>query len=164
MQKPNKIITIIPSFRKFLPPKSFKAIMMFGKLFINIRDKEEFEKNEREGKNVYLKNHEMIHVKQAITTSNSWFLFYILYIWYWFKNLPLINGFDMPYKFIPFELEAYYHEDNLSYCEKYVNGTENYKHYKFSLKEKRKIYKEYKEMKKIKFITFHDFLHKKFSF
>lgn len=159
MKKPNEIINLIPSFRKFLPPKNFKAIMMFGKIFINIKNQEKYYEDERKGNNAYFKNHEMIHVQQAIKTHNSWLLFYLLYVWFWLKNLPFIFGLNFAYKFIPFEMEAYYYQKDLTYTEKHINGTENYKIFnKVTLKEKRKLYKEYISMKKDKFIAFNDFL------
>ena len=60
--------------------------------------------------------HEMTHVKQAESTHNSWFCFYVLYLWYWILNFPLfIYGAMMPYYFIPFELEAYNNETDWKY-------------------------------------------------
>jgi hypothetical protein len=60
--------------------------------------------------------HEMTHVRQAEGTHDSWFCFYILYLWQWVLNFPLfIYGATMPYLFIPFELEAYNNELNWKY-------------------------------------------------
>lgn len=165
MTKPSDIICLIPSFRKFLPPKNFYALMMFGKIFINIKNQDKYYDNEKKGNNAYLKNHEMIHVQQAIKIHNSWILYYLLYIWFWLKNLPFIFDLDFAYKFIPFEMEAYYYEKDFTYTEIHRNGTDNYKFFnKFTLKEKRSLYKQYLSMKKEKFITFHDFLISKIKF
>ena len=89
--------------------------------------------------------HEMTHVKQAESTHDSWFCFYILYIWYWLLNFPLfIYGTMMPYYFIPFELEAYNNEIDWNYS---TNGAvyQWKKFKKLTLKEKLKLAKQYKE-------------------
>lgn len=165
MKKPKDITELSVSFRKLLPPKSFYCMMMFGTMFINERNKDKYEARELNGLNKPLKNHEMIHVKQAITKHNSWVLYYLCYIWMWLKNLPFINGFDMPYKFIPFEMEAYYYEDDFEYCMNHSDGTNFYEQFNnLTLKEKKNLYNEYKEMKKTQFIAFKKFLHLKFDF
>ena len=65
-----------------------------------------------------LKNHEMIHLRQAQSTHNSWLCFYIMYMWYWLRALPLnrkIKG--AAYRLNPFEMEAYAHEHDLHYLD-----------------------------------------------
>ena len=63
-----------------------------------------------------LKNHEMIHLRQAQSCGDSWLRFYLLYIWYWLRALPanrkLKHG---AYLLNPFELEAYFRMSNLDY-------------------------------------------------
>jgi hypothetical protein len=73
--------------------------------------------------------HEMSHVKQAESTHNSWFCFYVLYLWYWVLNFPLfIYGAMMPYYFIPFELEAFINEIDHTYpTHGAVNGWRKFK-------------------------------------
>lgn len=164
IKKPKEIIELEVSYRRLLPPSSFKYMMMFGKLFINKKNKEKFEENEKKGLNEKAKNHEMIHVKQAVNKKNSWLLFYLSYFWMWLKNLPLFNGFEFPYKFIAFEMEAFYFEDDMVYIKNNDNGCSNYQYFdSLSLKEKKRLYNEYKEMKKEKYISYHNFLKLKFS-
>lgn len=95
-------------------------------------------------------SHEMIHVRQAESTKNSWFCFYVLYLWYWIINLPLlITGLYMPYYFIPFELEAMANETNHDYSTH--GAVYEWKEYKkFSFKEKYKLAKLYNETYKPK--------------
>lgn len=93
-------------------------------------------------------SHEMIHVKQAESTHDSWFCFYTLYLWYWIINFPLFFfGLMMPYYFIPFELEAMNNETNHEYTE---NGAvlQWKKFKKLTIKQKFKLSKEYKKNKK----------------
>ena len=58
-------------------------------------------------------NHEKIHLVQQ---RELWILgFYILYLWYWIKaRVKGLNSSDAYYA-IPFEKEAYKHENNLKY-------------------------------------------------
>lgn len=66
----------------------------------------------------YSKNHETVHVHQAVSTKDSWFRYYIEYVWEWICNFPLIFiNIYAPYKFIPMELDAYKNEEN----DEYVN-------------------------------------------
>ena len=61
-------------------------------------------------------SHETLHIRQAESTKDSWFVYYTLYLWQWFCNFPLFFvGWRMPYNFIPFELEAFTNETNHDY-------------------------------------------------
>jgi len=63
-----------------------------------------------------LKNHEMIHLRQAQNTHNSWMCFYARYLWYsllaarYFRKLN-----NASYYLNPFEMEAYLHQNDMSY-------------------------------------------------
>ena len=66
-----------------------------------------------------MKNHEMIHLRQAQSTGDSWLRFYLLYIWYWLRALPMNRL--MPhaaYLLNPFEMEAYLRMNDLGYLER----------------------------------------------
>ena len=58
-------------------------------------------------------NHEKIHLVQQ---RELWLVgFYLLYVWYWLKaRAKGLNGADAYYA-IPFEKEAYTHQNNLKY-------------------------------------------------
>lgn len=94
-----------------------------------------------------LKSHETIHVRQAESMKDSWFRFYIRYIWDWICNLPLITvSKNSPYYFIATELEAYMHEDDFEYCQNgAVYGWKEYE--KMSMKDKKKYAKDFKDKK-----------------
>jgi hypothetical protein len=58
-------------------------------------------------------NHEAIHIKQQ---QELWIIpFYLLYVYYWLKNK--LDGQDNlhAYANIPFEVEAYKNQDDISY-------------------------------------------------
>ena len=75
--------------------------------------------------------------------NDSWFNFYLRYVWEYICNLPLIFiNLYAPYMFMPIEMEAYLNQDNWDYC---MNGaTYQWKEFeKLTLKEKRAMAKEY---------------------
>ena len=89
-----------------------------------------------------LKNHEMIHLRQAQSCGDSWIRFYLLYIWYWLRALPANRKMKHgAYLINPFEIEAYRHMNNLSYL---ANGeaTEWRKFAKMSIKERINLYEQ----------------------
>lgn len=142
--RPSQIKEMIVKYTWCIPFGSFFIMTFWGKMLIKRRDKDDWEKVKNTSYGAKYTNHEMIHVKQAVSTNDSWFKFYLLYIWYYLKTLPIINGFKMPYYFIPFEIEAYRYEDDLSYIEKNNNGTTDWKRYKkLTLKQKKQLYKDY---------------------
>ena len=144
MKKPKNTTKIIAKINKFLCPSGFSAITLFG--IIYVRTEAYLEKiNKTDGIDSLLENHEMIHVKQAVSTHNSWFLFYLLYIWQWLMNLPMIFiDLHAPYKFIAFELEAYANEANIGYQKEIVDGANLWKEFnKLTFLEKWKLAKQY---------------------
>jgi len=62
---------------------------------------------------IIIYNHEKIHLVQQ---RELWVVgFYFLYVWYWLKaRVKGLNGADAYYA-IPFEKEAYQHQNNLKY-------------------------------------------------
>lgn len=85
---------------KFIPFQGYKAINLFGILFVR-----------SELKDVDI-NHEAIHTAQI---KEMFFIFF--YIWYfieWIIRLVLFKKGN-PYRGISFEVEAYYHQDDLDY-------------------------------------------------
>lgn len=67
----------------------------------------------RDRLNITIYNHEKIHLVQQ---RELWVVgFYLLYIWYWLKaRAKGLNNNDA-YRSIPFEKEAYKHQNNLKY-------------------------------------------------
>ena len=71
----------------------------------------------REGSN--MKRHEMIHLRQAQSTGNSWLLFYLRYGWYYLLALPQNRRMkNAAYLLNPFELEAYLNEHDPAYLDR----------------------------------------------
>jgi hypothetical protein len=77
-----------------------------------------------------LKNHEMIHLRQAEDCHDSWLLFYIRYGWYYLRALPYNRKKrNAAYWMNPFELEAYEHEHDLDYLKHRPAGGEEWRKY-----------------------------------
>lgn len=156
--KPSEKNNIEIKFTKFIPFGNYFAMMWKGDVLIKNKDKDKWNniKDSINGKE-YI-NHEKIHLKQAVSTNDSWFNYYLIYVFMYIRNLPIIFGFDFPYKFIAFEMEAYANEDNLQYLDNKEKTEEWRKYNKLSLKDKRKYWKLYKEIRKEKIIGFGDFI------
>ena len=94
--------------------KGYAAITMFGHIFTH----NQHDADRLNAKWTYTKHHEMIHLRQAQNTHNSWFRFYILYMWYSFVALRYIRKTrNAPYYLNPFEIEAYYHTTDIDYAD-----------------------------------------------
>lgn len=114
MKRPSDIIIPEVEFG-IIPPKGFLAITWFGRIIINKKNREYWEKYPDILKNKTI-NHERIHVRQAEKTRNSWFCFYCKYLWCWTKAM-FLSGFknSTAYYCNPFEIEAFLHENNRFY-------------------------------------------------
>jgi hypothetical protein len=154
MKKPSKIKSISAK-KAWLLPSNFEAITLFGVAYCSSKARAD-KINESEAINSQLESHETIHVRQAESTKDSWFIYYMKYIWQWICNLPIIFvNIYAPYKFMEFELEAYRHQDNWDYC---LGKCVDWKRYKkLTLKQKRSLAKEYYRHK----IYFPDFIETK---
>lgn len=89
-----------------------------------------------------LKNHEMIHLRQAQATGDSWIRFYLLYIWYCLRALPMNRHMKRAaYLLNPFELEAYGHMNDLGYADRCKEGAQEWRQYvKMGYRERRAVY------------------------
>lgn len=144
--KPNKIVSVKAKKAWYLP-SSILAITWFGIIYCKTREYAD-SINSTTVIDTVLKSHETIHVRQAETMNNSWFRFYMRYIWEWIKNLPLITiNSWAPYRFMPIEMEAYNHEYNYDYANSGKVG-EWREFEKLTLKEKRELAKEYYKSRK----------------
>ena len=109
------LINKMPVIRNsFWLRKGYAALTFFGTVIASTQeDAEEFE-----DKKSTLRNHEMIHLRQAQSTHDSWLLFYLLYGWYSLLALPYCRKMkNAVYWLNPFEIEAYLHEDDLHYLD-----------------------------------------------
>lgn len=88
----------------YLLPKGYRGLTIFPFIFIkDILDK----------KNRILINHERIHIRQQIELLI--FLFFILYFLEFFIRLIQYKNWDLAYRNISFEREAYANEKDLYY-------------------------------------------------
>ena len=77
-----------------------------------------------------LKNHEMIHLKQAISTGDTWWRFYCLYLRYYLQGHRARKKYaNASYWLNPFEIEAYEHMHDLSYLEQCKNGATEWRRF-----------------------------------
>ena len=140
MKRPSKI-KIVSAKKAWFLFSGFVAITLFGVIYCKSQSRVD-EINKTDKIDSQLESHETIHVRQAESTSDSWIVFYLKYIWQWIKNFPLIFvNVDAPYKFMPFELEAYRYQDEWDYCLAKCEGWKRYN--KLKLKEKRIFAKKY---------------------
>ncbi|NDW10703.1 hypothetical protein [Dysgonomonas sp. 520] len=91
-------------YNKILPTKKFKAINLFGIIFVR--------KEHGTLTNIQL-NHESIHTAQA--KEMLFLFFYIFYVFEWlFRLIQYRNSMEAYYN-ISFEREAYENQDNPNY-------------------------------------------------
>lgn len=143
--KPSKISNITAKVNKWLCPPGFAGITICGTVYV--RSEKALKKvMNSDGIDSSFENHELIHVRQAESTSDSWLRFYLLYVWYWLKNLPMLFiWIKAPYVFIPFELEAYGNQYDYEYSKGKCNEWKKYK--KLSFKTRWKLVKEYAKIR-----------------
>lgn len=139
--KPSKLTKVVGKKAKFLLPR-FSAITWKGCVYCK-RQEDADEINKTPEIDSQLESHETIHIRQAESAHDSWFRFYVRYVWDWIKNLPLIFvNLYAPYKFEAMELEAYLHQDEWDYCTH--GAVSEWKEFeKIPMKEKRAWAKEY---------------------
>jgi len=140
MKRPSKI-KIVSAKKAWLMLPNFSAITLFGIVYCKTKKMAD-EINKTDKIDSKLESHETIHVRQAESTKDSWVVYYLKYIWQWILNFPLIFvNLYAPYKFMPFELEAYANQDNWDYC---LGKCEYWKKYNtLTLKQKKQFAKEY---------------------
>lgn len=91
-------------YNKFLPPKGFLAINLFGTVFARRKDKP---------LNATIINHEAIHTAQG--KKLLWLLFYLFYVLEWFIRFIQYRSRKDAYRNISFEREAYVNQYNVEY-------------------------------------------------
>ena len=113
--RPSKLVDMPATVNRFLCRKGYTAITLFGHLFT----REQRAADRLNGKYDALKNHEMIHLRQAQDTGNSWYRFYLRYMWYSLLALRFFRKQrNAAYYLNPFEIEAYGHMFDLHYLDR----------------------------------------------
>lgn len=88
----------------FLIRKGYMALTFFGMILTHTRE-EAAKFNEASDA---LKHHEMIHLRQAVSTGDSWWRFYVLYLKFWWQARRVRRRYpNAGYRLNPFEMEAY---------------------------------------------------------
>ena len=117
--RPSRVVDMPAVVNTFWLPKGYEGLTFFGQILAPTQDEADRFNN---GYST-MKNHEMIHLRQAQACGDSWLHFYLLYIWYWAKNrVCLLRKQNRPchlrhaaYLLNPFEMEAYGRMNDLNY-------------------------------------------------
>lgn len=109
--RPSKVVDMPAVVNSFWMRKGFEGLTFFGQILTPSEETAKLFKV-----SPAMKNHEMIHLRQAQSCGDSWLRFYLLYIWYWLRALPANRKMKHgAYLLNPFEMEAYRHMNNLNY-------------------------------------------------
>ena len=140
--RPSKVVDMPAVVNSFWLRKGFEGLTFFGQILTPSEETAKLFKVSSA-----MKNHEMIHLRQAQSCGDSWLRFYLLYIWYWLK-ISCFGGFAIrrkmkhaAYLLNPFEMEAYRHMNDLSYLANH-EANEWRKYAKMSIKERIKLYEQ----------------------
>ena len=136
--RPSKVADMPAVVNTFWLRKGYEGLTFFGQI---LTPTQELADRFNASFNA-LKNHEMIHLRQAQACGDSWLRFYLLYIWYWLKALPANRKMKQAaYLLNPFEMEAYARMHDLDYLK--GPATEWRRYAKMSLEDRLKLYRKY---------------------
>ena len=137
--RPSKITDMPAVVNTFWLRKGYEGLTFFGHI---LAPTQELADRFNGSADRALKNHEMIHLRQAQSCGDSWIRFYLLYIWYWLTGLRMNRKMKhAAYLLNPFEMEAYARMDDLDYLK--GPATEWRKYAKMKLKDRLKLYKKH---------------------
>ena len=137
--RPSKVVDMPAVVNTFWLRKGYEGLTFFGQI---LAPTQELADRFNGSADRALKNHEMIHLRQAQSCGDSWLRFYLLYIWYWLTGLRMNRKMKhAAYLLNPFEMEAYARMDDLDYLK--GPATEWRRYAKMPLKERLKLYKQH---------------------
>ena len=137
--RPSKVADMPAVVNTFWLRKGYEGLTFFGHI---LAPTQELADRFNGSADRALKNHEMIHLRQAQSCGDSWLRFYLLYIWYWLTGLRMNRKMKhAAYLLNPFEMEAYARMNDLDYLK--GPATEWRKYAKMKLKDRLKLYKKY---------------------
>ena len=137
--RPSKITDMPAVVNTFWLRKGYEGLTFFGHI---LAPTQELADRFNGSADRALKNHEMIHLRQAQSCGDSWLRFYLLYIWYWLTGLRMNRKMKhAAYLLNPFEMEAYARMNDLDYLK--GPATEWRKYAKMKLKDRLKLYKKH---------------------
>ena len=141
--RPSKVVDMPAVVNTFWLRKGYEGLTFFGHILAPTQELADA----FNAKPNALKNHEMIHLRQAQSCGDSWLRFYILYIWYWLRTV-CFGGFAVrrqmkhaAYLLNPFEIEAYAHMHDLDYLAK-GEATEWRRYANMSLSDRLRLYQK----------------------
>ena len=136
--RPSKVADMPAVVNTFWLRKGYEGLTFFGQILTPTQElADRFNAGLDE-----MKNHEMIHLRQAQSCGDSWLRFYLLYIWYWIKGLRMNRKMKhAAYLLNPFEMEAYARMHDLDYLK--GPATEWRRYAKIPLKDRLKLYQKY---------------------
>ena len=145
-KRPSRIVDMPAVVNTFWLRKGYEGLTFFGHILApSQQEADRFNEGTASGDRMSaaMKNHEMIHLRQAQACHDSWLCFYLLYIWYWLKGLPMNRKMKhAAYLLNPFEMEAYGRMYDLSYLKRCEDGAQEWRVYaKMSMKQRLEIYK-----------------------
>ena len=135
--RPSRVADMPAVVNSFWLRKGFEGLTFFGTILTPTQTlADEF----NTGFNA-LKNHEMIHLRQAQTCGDSWVRFYFLYLWYSLRALPMCRKMKRAaYLLNPFEIEAYARMHDLNYLK--GPATEWRRYARMSLRDRLALYRQ----------------------
>ena len=138
--RPSRVADMPAVVNSFWLPKGYEGLTFFGQILTPTQA----EADRFNSGFPALKNHEMIHLRQAQSTGDSWIRFYLLYIWYWLKGLPMNRKMrNAAYLLNPFEMEAYGRMHDLGYLKRCEGGAKEWRWYaKMPLEERLRLIKK----------------------
>ena len=120
-RRPSRIIDMPALKETFWLRKGYEALTFFG--FILMHSAEEARSMNENRQMAALKNHEMIHLRQAQACGDSWLSFYWKYLVFWVKAQKARSRLkNAGYLLNPFEMEAYANMYNLHYLDRFTDG------------------------------------------
>ena len=136
--RPSKVADMPAVVNTFWLRKGYEGLTFFGQILTPTQElADRFNAGLDE-----MKNHEMIHLRQAQSCGDSWLRFYLLYRWYWIKGLRMNRKMKhAAYLLNPFEMEAYARMHDLDYLK--GPATEWRRYAKMKLKDRLKLYQKY---------------------
>jgi hypothetical protein len=139
--RPSRVDDMPAVVNTFWLPKGYEGLTFFGTILTPSKE----DADQINASNNIIKNHEMIHLRQAQSCHDSWLCFYLLYIWYWLKGLRMRKRMrNAAYLLNPFEMEAYRRMYDLDYLKRCEGGAQEWREFaKMSLEKRLRLYQNH---------------------
>ena len=148
--RPSRTVDMPAVVNSFWLRKGYEGLTFFGQILTPTQQEaDRFNAGKASDRlSAAMKNHEMIHLRQAQACGDSWLRFYLLYIWYWLKGRLCFGGRDVrrklkhaAYLLNPFEMEAYRRMNDFGYLDRCEGGAQEWRQFaKMSMKRRFQVY------------------------